>query len=147
VDGLEKHHDEDLKRLEDEINRLNEEIKDVNDRMIDTNRLKGLLQQITPYRQEDGSVGMKKEDLESGYYVVIESFRSVENAWKGVDIWKKKGRKAIIVYNEERKWFYVYSTKFDKMKPALKEMRKTRKLDVHDAWVHKYRIDAEDLKK
>jgi hypoxanthine phosphoribosyltransferase len=77
--------------------------------------------------------------------VVIESFRSVENAWKGVEIWKKKNRNGIIVYDTERKWFYIYSTKYDKLKPALKEMKKTRKKDVPDAWVHKYRIDAEDL--
>lgn len=150
VDGIKQYdlkQDEDLKRLEDEINRLNEEIKNVNDKMLDTNRLKGILQQITPYRTEDGSIGMRKEDLESGYYVVIESFRSIENAWKAIDIWKSKGRNPIIVYNDERKWFYVYSTKYDKLKPALKEMRQTRKKDVPDAWVHKYRIDAEDVKK
>lgn len=150
VDGVKKRvdeHDEDLDRLKREIDQLNKEIEDVNSRMIDTNKLKGMLQQITPYRQEDGSVGMTKTELESGYYVVIESFRKVENAWKAIDIWKSKGRDAIIVYNEERKWFYVYSTKFDSLKPALKEMKKTRKKDVPDAWVHKYRIDAEDLKK
>lgn len=150
VDGVKSRvddHDADLDRLQDEIDKLNKEIEDVNGRMLDTNKLKGLLQQITPYRQEDGSVGMRKSDLESGYYVVIESFRKIENAWKAVDIWKTKGRDAIIVYNEERKWFYVYSTKFNSIKPALKEMRKTRKKDVPDAWVHKYRIDAEDVKK
>lgn len=150
VDGVNTRlddHDADLDRLQDEIDKLNKEIEDVNSRMIDTNKLKGMLQQITPYRNQDGSVGMKKSNLESGYYVVIESFRKIENAWKAVDIWKSKGRDAIIVYNEERKWFYVYSTKFDSIKPALKEMRKTRKKDVPDAWVHKYRIDAEDVKK
>jgi hypothetical protein len=115
--------------------------------MIDTNKLKGMLQQVTPYLTEDGSIGMRRTDLESGYYVVIESFRKLENAWKAVDIWKTKKRDAIIVYNEERKWFYVYSTKFDALKPALKEMRKTRKKDVPDAWVHKYRIDAKDITK
>jgi len=139
--------DADLQRLEEEIAKLNEEIDDVNGRMIDTNLLKGMLQKITPYRGEDGKVGMRKEDLESGYYVVIESFRKVENAWKAVEIWKEKGRDAIIVYNEERKWFYIYSTKFDSLKPSLKEMRKTRNTGVPDAWVHKYRIDAEDLQK
>ncbi|MCF8275655.1 MAG: PorP/SprF family type IX secretion system membrane protein [Flavobacteriales bacterium] len=150
VDGVKKRvdqHDDDLERLKREIDGLNKEIEDVNSRMIDTNKLKGMLQQITPYRQEDGSVGMKKAELESGYYVVIESFRKVENAWKAIDIWKSKGRDAIIVYNEERKWFYVYSTKFDSLKPAVKEMKKTRKQDVPDAWVHKYRIDAKDLEK
>lgn len=150
VDGVKNRvdeHDEDLDRLQKEIDDLNKEIEDVNSRMIDTNKLKGMLQQITPYRKGDGSIGMQKSDLESGYYVVIESFRKIENAWKAVDIWKDKGRKAIIVYNEERKWFYVYSTKFESIKPALKEMRKTRKKDVPDAWVHKYRIDAEDVKK
>lgn len=147
VKGRVDEHDEDLDRLQDEIDKLNKEIEDVNSRMIDTNKLKGMLQQIIPYKNQDGSVGMRKSDLESGYYVVIESFRKIENAWKAVDIWKSKGRDAIIVYNEERKWFYVYSTKFDGIKPALKEMRKTRKKDVPDAWVHKYRIDAEDVKK
>ena len=139
--------DADIKRLQEEIDKLNQEIEDVNSRMIDTNMLKGMLQKITPYREDDGSVGMRKEALESGYYVVIESFRKLENAWRAVDIWKTKGRNPIIVYNEERKWFYVYSEKFDELKPALKEMRKTRKKDVPDAWVHKYRIDAKDLEK
>lgn len=149
VDGLKEYdlkQDEDLKRLEEEIAALNAEIDNVNSRMIDTNLLKGMLQQVTPYR-EDGKVGMRKEALESGYYVVIESFLSLENAWKGVDIWKEKGRAAIIVYDEERQWFYVYSTKFDSFKPAVKEMRSTRKKDVPDAWVHKYDIDAKDLVK
>lgn len=150
VEGIKEadiRQDEDIKRLEAEIMNLNEEIEKVNEQMNDTTRLKGLLQQITPYREDDGSVGMKKSNLESGYYVVIESFRSVENAWKAIDIWKEKGRDAIIVYNEERKWFYVYSEKFEDFKPAVREMRKTRRKDVPDAWVHKYRIDAEPLKK
>ncbi|MBL4618356.1 MAG: PorP/SprF family type IX secretion system membrane protein, partial [Robiginitomaculum sp.] len=150
VDGFKESQikqDEDLQRLEKEIAKLNDEIADVNSRMIDTNMLKGMLQKVTPYRGEDGEIEIRKENLESGYYVVIESFRKVENAWKAVEIWKKKKRDAIIVYNEERKWFYIYSTKFDSLKPSLKEMRKTRKTGVPDAWVHKYRIDAEDLKK
>ena len=147
VSDLKDAQDKDLLRLQEEIDKLNKEIEDVNSRMIDTNMLKGMLQQITPYKNEDGSVGMTQSDLESGYYVVIESFRSVENAWKGVEIWKEKGRDGIIVYDSERKWFYVYSTKYDSFKPAMKEMKKTRKKDVPDAWVHKYRIDAEDLKK
>ena len=147
VNGLKEAHDADLDRLQKEIDDLNKAIEDVNGRMIDTNMLKGMLQQIRPYKKADGTIGMDKSDLESGYYVVIESFRSVENAWKAVDIWKSKKRDAIIVYNEERKWFYVYSNKFDSLKPALKEMKQTRKNDVPDAWVHKYRIDAKDLEK
>jgi uncharacterized protein YoxC len=150
VDGVKTRvdqHDEDLDRLQKEIDDLNKDIEDVNSRMIDTNKLKGMLQQITPYRKGDGTVGMTKSELESGYYVVIESFRIVENAWKSIDIWKTKDRDPIIVYDEERKWFYVYSSKYEALKPAVKQMKKTRKKDVPDAWVHKYRIDAEDLKK
>ena len=109
--------------------------------MIDTSLLKGMLQKVTPYIKEDGEVEMRQEDLESGYYVVIESFRQLENAWKSIENWEKKGRNAIIVYNQERKWFYVYSTKFTSMEPAQKELRKTRKKDVPDAWIHKYRIN------
>ncbi len=147
VNGLKEAHDADLDRIQKEIDDLNKAIEDVNGRMIDTNQLKGLLQQVRPYKKADGTIGMDKSDLESGYYVVIESFKSVDNAWKGVEIWKAKKRDAIIVYNEEREWFYLYSTKFDSFKPAVKEMKKTRNADVPDAWVHKYRIDAKDLEK
>ncbi|MFT5053421.1 MAG: hypoxanthine phosphoribosyltransferase, partial [Oceanospirillaceae bacterium] len=62
------------------------------------------------------------------------------NAYKGIEIWKKKGRDAIIVHDTERKWYYVYSQKYTNEREARKEMMKTRRKDVEDAWVHKYRV-------
>ena len=63
VSDLKDAQDKDLLRLQEEIDKLNKEIEDVNSRMIDTNMLKGMLQQITPYKNEDGSVGMTQSDL------------------------------------------------------------------------------------
>jgi hypothetical protein len=132
--------EQDLVRIQEDIDRLTKEIEDMGKSKVDTGDLKGLLQRITPMLDSAGNLSMTSENLESGYYVVIESFRSLDNANRGVEIWKKKNREAIIVYDEERKWYYVYSQRFGTDKEARKEMRATRKADVPDAWVHKYRV-------
>ena len=132
--------EQDLVRIQEDIDRLTKEIEDMGKSKVDTGDLKGLLQRITPVLDSAGNLSMTSENLESGYYVVIESFRSLDNANRGVEIWKKKNREAIIVYDEERKWYYVYSQRFGTDKEARKEMRATRKADVPDAWVHKYRV-------
>lgn len=132
--------DEDLKRIQDDIDRLTREIEELENRKIDSTQLKGLLQLLTPKTDETGQITYESQALQSGYYVVIESFRSADNAKRGVELWSEKGRNAIIVYDDERKWYYLYSQRFATDKEARKEMKATRKADVPDAWVHKYRI-------
>lgn len=133
--------DEDLKRIQEDIDRLNREIEELDKVKIDSTQIKGLLQQLTPKTAEDGTTTYDSQVLQSGYYVVIESFRSADNAKRGVELWEEKGRNAIIVYDDERKWYYLYSQRFSTEKEARKEMKATRKDDVPDAWVHKYRMD------
>lgn len=136
---------------DDEINRLDRKIKDMQreldelnqkvDEGLDTNMIKGLLRQIKAITDGKGNVtGFEQSILEGGWYVVIESFRSLDNAYKGIEQWKNKGREAIMVYDEERKWYYLYSNRFNNEKEARKEMKSTRMKDVPDAWVHKYRV-------
>lgn len=132
--------DEDLKRIQDDIDRLTREIEDMEKSKLDSTDLKGLLQRVTPVRDANGNLSMTTDKLESGFYVVIESFRSLDNANRGVELWEGKDRKAIIVYDDERKWYYLYSQRYGTDKEARKEMRATRKDDVPDAWVHKYRV-------
>ena len=132
--------DEDLVRIQEDIDRITKEIEAIDKAKVDTADIRGLLQRITPVIDSTGNMSIVSSDLESGYYVVIESFRSVDNANKGVELWEKKNRKAIIVYDDERKWYYLYSQRYDSDKEARKEMRATRKADVPDAWVHKYRV-------
>lgn len=133
--------EEDLKRLQDDIDRLSREIQHLDNSKVDSTQISGLLKQIRTVVNASGETTLESFPLQSGYYVVIESFRSAENAQRSIGLWAKKGREAIIVYDEERKWYYVYSKRFGTDKEARKEMRATRKADVPDAWVHRYRMD------
>jgi type IX secretion system PorP/SprF family membrane protein len=135
--------DDEINRLDEQIRNMQKELEELNQKVdegLDTNMIKGLLRQIKAMKDGKGNTTFEQELLESGYYVVIESFRSLDNAYKGIEIWQKKGREAIMVYDEERKWYYLYSKRFGTEKEARKEMRETRKLDVPDAWVHKYQV-------
>lgn len=141
IDGTDRNQQEQLDSIDVELDKLYRELEELENGMgLDSNQLRNLLKRLTPYYDADGNLSASSTDLESGYYVVIESFRSLENAYRGVDIWKKKGRDAIIVHDTERKWYYVYSQKYGNKRDARREMMRTRKKDVKDAWVHKYRV-------
>jgi type IX secretion system PorP/SprF family membrane protein len=138
--NIQQIRDEDLDRIQKDIDRLAKEIEELENVKIDSTQLEGLLQEIRAIQREDGTTELESTPLQAGWYVVIESFRSAENAQRGVKLWQEKGREAIIVYDSERKWYYLYSKRFGNEKDARKEMRSTRKADVPDAWVHKYRV-------
>ncbi|MFT4524707.1 MAG: type IX secretion system PorP/SprF family membrane protein [Bacteroidia bacterium] len=138
IDGTDRNQQEQLDSIQIEIDRLYNELNSLD--AMDSTEIENLLKRLSPYIDADGNLSATEVDLESGYYVVIESFKSLENAYKGIEIWKKKGRDAIIVHDTERKWYYVYSQKYTNEREARKEMMKTRRKDVEDAWVHKYRV-------
>ncbi len=130
------NHEQRIEKLEKDINDLNKKIENQKPAEMDTNQIKDILKRMI--KGEDGSY--KSVELEKGYYVVIESFKTVKNADKAVLAWDKKGVKAIIVHNEKRGWYYVYSERFDALDPALKEMKKVRASGLQDkAWVHIYK--------
>lgn len=138
IDGTDRNQQEQLDSIQIEIDKLYNELDALE--ALDTADIKNLLKRLNPYIDAEGNLNATEVDLESGYYVVIESFKSLENAYKGIEIWKTKGREAIIVHDTERKWYYVYSQKYNNERDARREMMKTRRKDVEDAWVHKYRI-------
>jgi len=128
-------HQQRIDKLEKDINDLNRKIDNLKP-AIDTNQIKDMFKRMI--KTEDGSY--KEVELEKGYYVVIESFKTIKNAEKAVGQWDKKSVKAIIVHNEKRGWYYVYSERFDALDPALKEMKKVRASGLQEkAWVHIYK--------
>ena len=130
------NHEERITKLEKDINDLNKKIENQKPAQVDTNQVKDMLKRLI--KGADGSY--QEVELEKGYYVVIESFKDVKRAEKDLDIWAKKGVKAIIVHNEKRGWYYVYSERFDALDPALKEMKKVRASGLQEkAWVHIYK--------
>ena len=83
---------------------------------------------------------MIETPVENGCYVIIHSFRNIENAKRAVQMSADKNEKASILYNKDRKWYYIYTFKYDKLEPALEKMRETRRAgDYTDSWVHIYR--------
>ncbi len=130
------NHEQRIGELEQDINELNKKIENQKPAELDTNQIKDILKRMI--KSDDGSYNAV--ELEKGYYVVIESFKTIKNAEKAVQQWDKKSVKAIIVHNEKRGWYYVYSERFDNLDPALKEMKKVRASGLQDkAWVHIYK--------
>lgn len=129
-------HQQRIEKLERDINDMNKKIENQKPPQMDTNKVKDMLKRLI--KGSDGSYNAV--ELEKGYYVVIESFKTVKNADKAVEQWSKKNVKAIIVHNEKRGWYYVYSERFESLDPALKEMKKVRASGLQDkAWVHIYK--------
>jgi seryl-tRNA synthetase len=107
---------------------------------LDTMVVKGSYKQVT--RTVDSNTGKEKiesKPLDKGYYVVIESFRSFENAERYLKAFNERGEKAIVVHNVDRGWYYCYLKKFDDLKTALAAMEETRANGFDDAWVHIYK--------
>lgn len=107
---------------------------------LDTLAVKGSYKQVS--RTVDANTGKERiesKPLERGYYVVIESFRSFDNAERYIKAFNERGEKAIIVHNVDRAWYYCYLKKFDDLKSALAAMEETRANGFEDAWVHIYK--------
>lgn len=125
------------------IQELENQIKELKNSMpddLDTNQIKDMLMRLIKTTNSSGETSYTETPLETGNYVVIESFRSLENAERAIEIWKSKDVEAIIVHNKKRKWYYVYSKRYDTLKPALEEMRRVRASGLQEkAWVHIYK--------
>lgn len=138
-DGVRDGSIEENERRIDELEKQLKELEDNMPKGLDTNMIKEMLTRMIKKTDADGKTVYEEAALETGNYVVIESFRDLDNAEKAVEIWKTKKVDAIIVHNSKRKWYYVYSKRFDTLKPALTEMKKVRASGLQDkAWVHIY---------
>jgi len=127
-----------LKAFEGQLSDVSTEV-DFMKMRLDTMVVKGSYKQVT--RVVDVNTGKEKiesKPLEKGYYVVIESFRSFENAERYLKAFNERGEKAIVVHNVDRGWYYCYLKRFDDLKTALEAMEDTRENGFEDAWVHIY---------
>lgn len=110
------------------------------DAKLDTGMIKEYLTRLQ--LTQDASTGETKVEevaLERGYYVVIESFRSQDNALRYIKGFNDRAERAIIVHNKSRGWYYCYLKKYDNLQEALVAMKKIREQGFDDAWVHIYK--------
>jgi len=82
--------------------------------------------------------GSTNTRVEHGYYVIIHSFRQKEMAENSVRLEKQKGVEANIVYNQNRKWYYIYTNMYKNLKEALAKSTEQREKGYEGAWVHIY---------
>ncbi len=135
LDAVEQH----MKAFEGQLSDVSTEV-DFMKMRLDTIEIKGVYKQVT--RSVDINTGKEKiesKPLDKGYYVVIESFRSFDNAERYIKAFNERGEKAIIVHNVDRGWYYCYLKKFNDLKTALEAMQETRSNGFEDAWVHIYK--------
>ncbi|MEA3446380.1 MAG: PorP/SprF family type IX secretion system membrane protein [Bacteroidota bacterium] len=117
---------------DEELNKLK---KDLNELRKNVLLIKG--EKVYEIPKDKGS--SDKKAIEDGCYVIVYSFRKKDNAYKGVEIANSKGYNANILYNETRKWYYIYTAKYDNLEPALKDMQQVRLSNYDDSWVHIYK--------
>ncbi len=130
-----KRQNDDIKNytrsVEDQVVKLNTQLDSLNtklERQFKTYQASGA---VRTYR--DGTT----RSVDAGYYTVIASFRNESNAKRALEIYKEHN--AFYIYNASRKWYYVYTDKYDTLEDGLARMRELRKGQFTDAWVHIYR--------
>ncbi len=47
------------------------------------------------------------------FMVIIEAFKSLENARRSIDLWKERGIKAYIAHNRERGFYYIFTNHYE----------------------------------
>lgn len=80
-----------------------------------------------------------EKPIKDGCYVIIYSFRKLDYAQRAVTMTREKGYNSNILYNKDRKWYYIYTNYYKELEPALEKMRETRKGEYDDSWVHIYK--------
>ncbi|MCF8374673.1 MAG: PorP/SprF family type IX secretion system membrane protein [Bacteroidales bacterium] len=120
-----------------ELDRLNKELQELKQNVLEIKGEK--VYELNKIQGTGKNVSFDKKSVEDGCYVIVYSFRHLENARRGVGIANSKGYTANILYNETRKWYYIYTAKYDELQPALLDMRKVREGEYDDAWVHIYK--------
>lgn len=132
VDGtiIQQPDNDELDRLNKELEELKNRVQVIKDEMV---------YELKNVKGTGNEISFDKTKVDDGCYVIVYSFRALENARRGVEIANSKGYTANILYNETRKWYYIYTAKYDELQPALQDMRKVRQGEYEDSWVHIYR--------
>lgn len=88
---------------------------------------------------DDNQETIVERPVKDGCYVIIYSFRRLDYAQRAVKMTGEKGITSNILYNKDRKWYYIYTDFYKELQPALEKMRETRKGEYDDSWVHIYK--------
>lgn len=120
-----------------ELEEINTSVKKLND---DLNKeFKGSLNQIKEQVQDIQRSDLEQVDetkiQDKGYFVVIYSTKTLDDAQKIVERVKKQNVKSFIVRDTRRNYFYIYTEVFNELNPALEQSKKEREKGFSGAWV------------
>ncbi len=87
-----------------------------------------------------GSVEFVYGKSDDPFFLIVASSRSATGAKKTAQQLEQKGHKTGVVYNTEKKWYYVFLQKPGDLESGLRELYEIRqKSEFKDAWIHIYR--------
>lgn len=105
--------------------------------------LESLLNEMAKIKENDSDSTSVEEllspDIEKAFYVVLDSYKRLDKAAKGAEIWKKRGYEAKLVHREGSSWYHVYSNKYDEIGDALSKMKEIRNAGLTTVWVLIYK--------
>ena len=103
--------------------------------------MESVLTEMASMKEEhaDSVVSDSISPADKTYYVIVESYKRIEKAVRGRDIWAKKGFTTYVIFKEETGWYYMYTDKTDDLQEALKKMNSLRNSKVPNAWVLIYK--------
>ncbi len=115
-------------QLENKLKEMEENMERV------INQMSSLKEEQKDTTQKDTSFTSKKM-----YYIVVESYKKLEKAVRGKEIWAKRGLQTLIIFKEETGWYHLYTERTDELRTALRWMNQLRKSQVPDAWILIYK--------
>ena len=132
--------DEKIKAMEEEIailrKQLGQEVENLELKEIDT-ASSGLNQYYSLTVDQDGNE--KKEAITPGNYIVVNTCTNNEFAHYLVKIYKKKDIDAAVVYDNNKKYYYIHTEKIMDFNEAVVKMKEKRKSGFKNAWVLVYK--------
>ncbi|MEA3495504.1 MAG: PorP/SprF family type IX secretion system membrane protein [Bacteroidota bacterium] len=134
VNELQKDTDKeesvDIKQLKNELEQLKSEMNN-------------MLVEVANIRENVDSNDVDNIDStangERVYYVVLDSYKKLENAVRGAEIWKERNFKALVISKDATSWYHIYENKYTDLGEALDKMNEIRKKGYPKVWVLIYK--------
>lgn len=146
TDSLKQLHDMQAQELEKAKQELDAKDKEYQDKLSQmqpkTNNASPAITSDVPVashqEQLSGNSGaeINPENLGKGHYIVVKSFIDKAEAQKNMTEITAKGYKPFLVFNKNRKYYYIYLEKFDNLSTALKELENVKTSGFKDAWLY-----------
>jgi len=117
---------EDTNEASDAIRELRERTKKISNLQSQIDSLNKVYNTKTQKVSNDSTLLYDSRSIETGNYVIINTFRNLNEAKATVAKMRDNKMKGFVLYNKSKKSYYIYSEYFKKLEPALKEMEKLR---------------------